>query len=104
MATLTLNKKTVAYNAARSWADGFDPMMNQIAANIIFRDPKLMSVYFLKPSSYQDQKLGTDTTIEMDRIRVSYRIREHRHMRYFLEGFTIRTSGIESELYKIQNE
>jgi hypothetical protein len=105
MATLTLNKaKTKAYDASRKWADGYDPMMNQIACNIIFNDPKLISVYFLKPTDAQDRKLGTDKVITVSDIRMSYRIREYKYKPYFLEGFTIRTSGIESELYKIMNE
>lgn len=104
MTTLTLNKKTVAYNAARSWADGYTPVLNQIACNIIFSDARLMSVYFKSPTDHQDRKLGTDQIIEMDRVRMSYRIREYKYKPYCLSGFTIRTSGIENELYKIQNE
>ena len=105
MTTLTLNKaKTKAYNVQRRWADGFDPMMAQIAANIIYGRADLMSVYFLKPTDHQDRKLGTDQIIKVSDIRMSYRIREYKYKPYCLEGFTIRTSGIENELYKIQHE
>lgn len=102
--TLTL-KKSVAYNAARSWADGFTPALNQISCNLIFGNAKLMSVYFKTPTDYQDRKLGTDQIIEMDKLRMSYRIRENKYMPYFLEGFTIRCSAKhgESELEKIMN-
>lgn len=105
MTTLTLNKKTAAYNAARSWADGFTPALNQISCNLIFGNAKLMSVYFKTPTDYQDRKLGTDQIIEMDKLRMSYRIRENKYMPYFLQGFTIRCSAKygESELEKIMN-
>jgi len=105
MTTLTLNKaKTKAYDSNRAWADQYTPVLNQIACNIIFNDPKLMSVYFLKPTDHQDRKLGTDQIIRTTDLRMSYRIREYIYKPYCLLGFTVRTSGIESELYKIMNE
>lgn len=86
------------YQKQRKRSDLYLPAMNQLAANILFQDA-LISVNFIPPTAFQDQRLGTDMFMEVDRIRLAYRTRSHKYMRYFLEGFTLRTP---SELEKVK--
>ena len=100
----TLTLKTKSYNKQRAWSDQYIPMMNQVAANIIIQDPKLLSVYFKYPSLSEDRKLGIDMHLAMEPAKLSFRVRESKYLPYFCEGFTIRTvSGYgPSELEKVQ--
>lgn len=96
----------MSYDVQRRWADQYDSQLNQVAANIIFSDPKLIGVYFNKPSLNEDRKLGIDCWIDVQRTKISYRIREAKYKDYFLEGFTIRTAAKygESELQKLMRD
>jgi hypothetical protein len=102
----TLSLKTKSYNKQRAWSDQYNPMLNQVAANIIFNDPKLMNVWFKFPSLGEDRKLGIDMHLAMDSVKLSYRVREAKYLPFFCEGFTIRTtSGFgPSELEKCQQD
>ncbi|HVW64130.1 MAG TPA: hypothetical protein VHB01_03875 [Nitrosospira sp.] len=96
----------MSYDDQRQWADQYTPQLNQVAANIIFSDPKLIGVNFIKPSLYEDRKLGIDMWIDVQKTKVSHRIREAKYKDYFLEGFTIRATAKygESELQKLMRD
>jgi hypothetical protein len=65
-----------------------------------------MSVYFNKPALYEDRKLGIDMWIDVQRTKISYRIREAKYKDYFLQGFTIRNVSKygETELQKLMRD
>lgn len=99
-------KDYMNYEQSRKWSDMYQPEMNQIAAGLILSDPKLISVYFKLPSAAEDQKLGIDMKIEVERIKISYRTRRAEHEKYWKEGFTIRNKARhgETELEKLQRD
>jgi hypothetical protein len=101
----TLSLKTKSYDVQRSWADQYEPMMNNVAGTILFADPKLLSVYFTY-SQYQDRKQGVDMQLVLAPTRFSYRVREAKYKEYFLNEFTIRNTARygPSELEKIQTD
>ena len=96
----------MTYEVQRKWADQYNSQLNQVAANIIFSDPKLMSVYFKTPTLNEDRKLGIDCWIDVERTKLSYRIREAKYKEYFFNGFTVRTTAKfgESELKKLMRD
>lgn len=100
--TLTLHNKR--YLNQREFADQYDNEMSQIACNILFSDPKLLSVFFRPPSLHEDRKLGIDQWVDVERMKISYRIRDTKFKPYFLSGFTIRNVSRfgPTELEKIQ--
>ncbi|PTR15255.1 hypothetical protein C8R31_104284 [Nitrosospira sp. Nsp2] len=102
--TLSLHNKR--YLNQREFSDQYDSHMSQVACNILFSDPKLLSVYFKTPSLSEDRKLGIDQWIDVERMKISYRIRDAKFKPYFLEGFTIRNVSRfgPTELEKIQTD
>lgn len=95
---------TRGYKEARNWADDFETHINQIGADIMFKN-NLMGVVFQKPTLNEDRRQGIDMIVVTETIKMSYRVRKASALRYWEKGFTIRTSskGYPSELNKIMS-
>lgn len=93
----------MSYQTSRNWADAYLPQQNQIACGLLI-EKNLLSVVFTPPTFYEDARSGVDTYIDIERLKVAYRVRKQADHEYWRKGFTLRTSkrnGNLSELEKV---
>jgi hypothetical protein len=97
---------SAAYQDARKWADAYKPQQRQIATGLLI-EKNLISVVFTEPTYREDAANGIDDYIDIERMKVAYRVRKFEHFEYWKQGFTLRTSskyGYPSELEKVMQQ
>ena len=93
----------MTYQSSRNWADAYLASQNQIACGLLI-EKNLISVVFTPPTYAEDAISGVDTYIDIERLKMAYRVRKQAHHDYWRKGFTLRTSkrnGHLSELEKV---
>lgn len=94
------------YQDARTWADAYQAQQRQIATGLLIHN-NLINVIFTPPTYKQDAVLGVDDYIDIERMKVAYRVRKFQHYEFWRWGFTLRTSskyGNPSELDKVMEQ
>lgn len=97
---------STAYQDARTWADAYQAQQRQIATGLLI-EKNLISVVFTPPTYREDAINGVDDYIDIERMKVAYRVRKFHHHEYWRWGFTLRTSskyGNPSELDKVMEQ
>lgn len=94
------------YQQSRNWADAYIPQQRQIATGLLIHTNSI-SVLFTPPTYKEDAISGIDDYIDIERLKVAYRVRKFAHHDYWRWGFTLRTSkkyGNLSELEKVMQK
>lgn len=78
------------YKKKRAWSDLFEPEMNQLATYLILEN-NLMNVTFTPPTYREDALCGVDQYIDIERLKVAYRVRKWDALNFWRWGFTLRT-------------
>lgn len=94
---------TSTYEKRREKADIYIPVQRQIATGLLIQK-NLISVVFTPPTYREDAVNGVDDYIDIERMKVAYRVRNFEAYEYWRWGFTLRTSkkyGYPSELEKV---
>lgn len=95
--------QTSTYERRREKADIYIPQQRQIATGMLIQK-NLISVVFTPPTYREDAVNGVDDYIDIERMKVAYRVRDFSYFKFWKEGFTLRTSkkyGYPSELEKV---
>lgn len=98
--------QTSTYEKRREKADIYVPQQRQIATGMLI-EKNLISVVFTPPTYREDAVNGVDDYIDIERMKVAYRVRVASYADYWREGFTLRTSkkyGYPSELEKVMSQ
>jgi hypothetical protein len=93
----------MSYQQSRNWADQYDAALCEMAAYFL-EAGNLVPIEFRYPSLSEDRKAGIDMWMQIDPIKLAFRVRDASTEDYFFRGFTIRTSGNPSELSKVLSE
>lgn len=91
------------YQDARTWADAYQAQQRQIATGLLI-EKNLINVVFTPPTYREDAVSGIDDYIDIERMKVAYRVRKWVHHEYWRHGFTLRTTkkySYPSELEKV---
>lgn len=91
------------YQESRNWADAYLAQQRQIATGLLIHTNSI-SVVFTPPTYKEDAVSGIDDYIDIERLKVAYRVRQAKHIDYWRWGFTLRVSkkyGHPSELEKV---
>jgi hypothetical protein len=92
-----------AYQDARTWADAYQAEQRQIATGLLITK-NLINVVFTPPTYREDAVNGVDDYIDIERMKVAYRVRRAHQFEFWRWGFTLRTTkkyNYPSELEKV---
>lgn len=78
------------YKKKRAWSDLYEPQMNQLATHLILEN-NLMNITFTPPTYREDALCGVDQYIDIERLKVAYRVRKWEAHEFWRWGFTLRT-------------